>query len=123
MKEALSEFVFVYGTLKRGKSAHKFLKDCEDFGCHAVKGTMYGVNGVSYPMIKLSGDSLIHGEIYEVSEETLKVLDRYEGHPHHYKRIETLMLDPGGDSTEAYAWVYEYQGSVEGLDVITSGVF
>lgn len=108
--------VFVYGTLKKGKRAHKFLNGC-DFLCdYDVQGTMYGHGLVPYPMIKLGGAYQVYGEVYKVSDETLKILDQYEGHPHLYKRqlIEHDCLT---------FWVYEYQGDVSGMDVITSGVY
>jgi gamma-glutamylcyclotransferase (GGCT)/AIG2-like uncharacterized protein YtfP len=53
----------------------------------------------------------------------LESMDRYEGHPHHYKRIEVGVWEPDDPISNAKAWVYEYQGSVEGLDVISEGVF
>lgn len=114
---ASSTNVFVYGTLKKGKSAHKFLKDCEFRGDYDIAGTMYGHGKVSYPMIKLGGDYRVHGEIYHVPEDVIGILDRYEGHPHLYKR-QQLTHEDGWE-----LWVYEYQGDVSGMDVITSGVF
>ena len=124
-----SEFVFVYGTLKKGKSAHKFLKGAEFLGEGHIKGTMYGHGLVPYPMIKLNNpDGVVLGEVYDVPAELMAAMDKYEGHPHHYKRVEVPIFDkddPNDTPTDdaAYAWVYEYQGSVEGLDVIKSGVF
>ena len=125
MKEAFSEFVFVYGTLKEGKSAHKLLKDAIFEGDFAVCGTMYGKNGVAYPMIKFNSMNLVFGEVYSITPDMLKTLDRYEGHPHHYKRERIQLRLPDGQFAEVDedTWVYEYQGSVEGLDVIESGVF
>jgi len=122
--EKVAEYpVFVYGTLKKGKSAHKFLKGAEYFGEYGVRGSLYGHGDVAYPMMKITASGLVFGELYGVTENMLASMDRYEGHPHHYKRTLTSLWKTNGIQLDDDAWVYEYQGSVEGLDVISEGVF
>jgi gamma-glutamylcyclotransferase (GGCT)/AIG2-like uncharacterized protein YtfP len=123
MMEQQSEFVFVYGTLKRGKSAHKFLKGADFITECWINGTMYGKNDTPYPMIKLnSSENTVYGEVYEVPVNLMPGMDKYECHPWLYKRVE-VDIHENSYGSSGKAWVYEYQGSVDGLDVISKGVF
>lgn len=78
--------VFVYGTLKRGfglngyLSKSKFLGECviNGFDMHTLR---------HFPAIT-QGKGKVHGEVYEVDEETLKLLDYIEGVPTLYIREE-----------------------------------
>lgn|SRR5574343_1090304 len=72
--------VFVYGSLKSGFHNHRLLKDSKFVG-HAVtkeKYTMYSYG--SFPSVTEEPEYNIHGEIYEITPETLKSLDRLEGY-------------------------------------------
>lgn len=56
-----------------------------------------------YPYQKVSR---IHGEVYEVDEETLWDLDALEGHPFWYRREKVpVVLE---DGREVEAWIYFY---------------
>lgn len=50
------------------------------------------------------GNSQVWGLIYEVSEEDLKALDRYEGHPNFYRRVEITINDAQGKKQKAIAY-------------------
>lgn len=89
--------VFVYGTLKRGFA-----------NCHLMQNGLNGVTrfvttgltkeafplvigtDASIPfMLPLKGQGKqVHGEIYEVDNNVLRVLDELEGHPTWYKRTQ-----------------------------------
>jgi gamma-glutamylaminecyclotransferase len=78
--------LFVYGTLRQGKSRQAFLKDSKFLG---KKKTLPKYNMVSlraFPGLLEEGDQKIVGEVYEVNDDTLWVVDRIEGHPSFYER-------------------------------------
>jgi len=92
--------VFVYGTLLAGFGNHKALmQDATFLGKTTTKGKMYSAGG--FPMVVRDDDerSIIHGEVYEVDDETARQLDRLEGHPRWYCR-EPVPTEHGE------AWIY-----------------
>ena len=104
-------FVFVYGTLKRGKRVHLLLSQAKFVGeGTASRYEMYIVR--DYPGI-VKGKGKVRGEVYEVNENTLKKLDEYEGVPFYYERVmDTVELD-SGEKVKAY--LYLYKGNVKAL--------
>lgn len=77
--------LFFYGTLKRGRSNHGFLKDCEFLGeAYTSKDYTLIVSGLPF-LIEREGEGC-KGELYEVPPEALKYIDRLEGHPDFYER-------------------------------------
>src|SRR5688572_18260143 len=96
--------IFVYGSLMTGHSNHDCLVGAQKIGVNAICGfSMYSLG--PYPFIVRCQDRMpiVHGEVYECDFETVKKLDRLEGHPHFYCR-ETVEL-VFGDAREAYAYV------------------
>lgn len=94
--------VFVYGSLKKGYGNHenhlgdqKFVKEVKIEGFD-----MYSVG--AFPAI-VDGTTTIHGEMYKVSGEAFKALDRLEGYPNHYNR--KLVKSTTGEE----AWIYFYK--------------
>lgn len=72
--------IFVYGTLKRDKSAGHLLANSQYLGLGTTsdKYTLYGSD--IYPGLVLEQNSSgVDGEIYCISENTKDILDRYEG--------------------------------------------
>lgn len=57
-------------------------------------------------------DGAVTGEVYEVSDETFRRLDRLEGHPRLYRRelVETEANGP--------AWMYVYQSTPPAAAVV-----
>lgn len=88
--------VFVYGTLKQGHHNHRLLEDSTYMGKHTIKDGYLMYNLGAYPaVIKQNGEGLpVHGEIYEITEATLKSLDVLEGYPELYYR-ETIHTEFG----------------------------
>ena len=84
--------VFVYGTLKRGFYNHRILEHANRLG-NAVtceKFTMFSLG--PYPMVMPKPKHKIKGEVYEVDDEILERLDRLEGYPDFYTRVETEVI-------------------------------
>ncbi|KAL4001682.1 AIG2-like family protein [Acanthocheilonema viteae] len=113
-KIARMAFVFVYGTLKRGEPNASIMADLIT-GMQRFIGTGKTVN--AYPLIIASEYNIpfclnkpgignrINGELYEVDEQKLEVLDEFEGHPTFYRRqLEEVEMDHSG--TVVTAWIY-----------------
>ena len=79
-----------------------------------------------YATIKRSRDDKVIGAIYEVSERDLRRLDRYEGYPRNYSRMNATIFDNDGNPVEAVTYIKvgqieETQPSKEYLAVIQQG--
>ena len=116
-------FVFVYGTLRRGQSndinrlrpSPRFVADAE------VAGTLYDLG--PYPGIRLGGDGVVQGEVYEIAPELELRLDEIEEvHPQatgEYAKREVRVRSASGEWT---CLVYEIHPSrVTGVPVIGQG--
>lgn len=72
-------YVFVYGTLMSGQGNHILLSDAEFIGEATIKDkTLYDLP-YGFPAV-IDGENEVRGEVYKVSEEELKSLDRLEGY-------------------------------------------
>jgi gamma-glutamylcyclotransferase (GGCT)/AIG2-like uncharacterized protein YtfP len=91
--------VFVYGTLKRGQRNSRYLQSADFIGtfCTEAIFSMYAFD--DYPAVCEQGHHAIHGEIYQVSDIQLGLLDELEWYPDFYQRI--LIPTGYGD-----AWIY-----------------
>ena len=94
--------VFVYGTLKRGQRNFHQMRDAAFVGEHVTvaRYTMFCFD--TYPAVCLNGSSAITGEVFRVSAPRLRALDRFEGHPEYYRRIQI-------DTEHGRAWMYVMQ--------------
>lgn len=114
--------VFVYGSLKRGFHNHPLIEQQHVKpifkGLDKIKGTMLNLG--QFPAL-VPGNTLVSGEVWEVSGTCMVDLDRLEGHPHIYQRyFHTL------ESGEK-AWVYflskSYHYTVRNSPVVKSGIW
>jgi len=110
-------YLFVYGTLKRGGVMHWLLQDFPFLGRAKAEDFMLYDLG-PYPAM-VYGDGVVYGEVYEVSEEVLQAIDWVEGVPVLFRRefIEVVFED--GFSLKV--WAYIYNGSVKGFPRVESG--
>ncbi len=98
--------VFVYGSLMRGLHNHHYLRTARlveatlTVSEHSLVdlGAFPGVTWL--PLAWEHHSTPIKGELYEVDDPTLALLDRLEGHPRFYERKE-VDLQNG-----ATAWMY-----------------
>lgn len=114
--------VFVYGTLKAGERNHHLMKDAKFITLTAAPGHLYA--GISYPAaippevaLEVEVPPWICGEVYEVNEETLRRLDRLEGHPHFFERTEVTLWD------KTKASMYYYKHDVSWMKSLPQGVW
>lgn len=105
--------VFVYGTLKKGYGNHILLEESKYLGKYNTEPefTMHSLR--AFPAVLPFGNTSIKGEVYEVDSDTFKRLDRLEGYPSLYERIQ--IPTEYGD-----AWVY-IMNSVRDINVVESG--
>jgi len=115
--------VFVYGTLMTGmRNHHRMLND--GITLWGSKANLYGdftmearrtSSGYLAPIVmrNVPGDphGIVNGEIYEVDNENLMLLDMFEGHPDVYRRerVTANYAKEGGDVGEITAWSYIYK--------------
>ena len=76
------EQIFVYGSLKSGRSAHHLLAGAQRQADGWLDGVRLG-RFEGYPML-WCGDQAINGEVYRVDPALMTQLDAYEGVPNDY---------------------------------------
>lgn len=121
--------VFVYGTLKLGNRLNPVLAK-DTFICHTVTADKaYDlIGGSGFPWMVRSEDRFgyaIKGDLYDVSEPTLKRLDEIEGHPFMYKR-ESILVKNGEVDEEAFVYLAADEtnrGNTRGIKVEPAGSF
>lgn len=108
--------VFVYGTLtRRGGAMNHICPDAVYLYDTEIPGTIYDLGGIpGYSM--RHGPCHVKGEVWSVSDEGLKYLDRYEGMPYLYDRA--MIAVPNSDE---HVWVYEYKRPLYEAPVINNG--
>jgi len=98
--------IFVYGTLKRGCFNDYMLKDSE-FIDEVITKDPYLLIHDSLPFLIKNSDheysTKIKGELYEVTDDVFKKIDKLEGHPTFYTRQCIWVINKGN---MVYAWCY-----------------
>ncbi|KAK3761465.1 hypothetical protein RRG08_045692 [Elysia crispata] len=123
MTAAVTHLAFMYGTLKTTEANHKVLFSRDPAGVTFVGE---GQTVDLYPLVvttpfnipfllhKENAGKKIQGEIYQVSEATLRLLDEFEGHPDFYERrkvkaelLTDAALEPLGEGAKPVdVWLY-----------------
>ena len=111
--------VAVYGTLKRGFSNHHLLQHADYLGETLLRDlTLYDLG--LFHAARLEPSRGVRVEVFGIGESTLEALDQLEGYrpwqpeDSFYQRHE--LSTPLG-----MAWVYIYNRSFQGLEVIAKG--
>lgn len=113
--------IFVYGTLLSGQGNNRrFLQNDESklIGESIILGfTMHDLGAfpalVEQDMGLSDGENIIHGEVWEVSDEVFQSLDYLEGYPRFYNRKEV-------ETEFGQAWVY-FCNNAQDDPIIESG--
>jgi gamma-glutamylcyclotransferase len=64
-----------------------------------VRGGTAGAN------IQPAQGKTVHGVLYKIEESSMRSLDRYEGVPDHYRRIEVQVTPEGGQAVPAQIYI------------------
>ena len=102
--------IFVYGTLKKGFRNHdRFCGNAISIELATVNGRLYDT-GWGFPAMQLSDnpDDIVHGEIITIPEADLPAIDRLEGVPRLYQRVEIRAVSEDGTKSTAYCYVMEH---------------
>lgn len=97
--------IFTYGSLRKGFHNHGLLRDSEFLGQYHTGPGYIKVPGPGFPFLIPDPEGPgTYGELYSVTDLTLEMLDRLEGHPHFYVRT---MIDVSNleNTTKAYAYL------------------
>ena len=98
-------YVFVYGTLREGFYNHKRLEMNKEQkigeGKTPPNFTLLDLGGL--PAV-VKGESVITGEVYQVTAKKLDYLDYLEGHPHFYRREQ---VDIVVGEAHHMCWMYK----------------
>lgn len=106
-------YVFVYGTLKKGQSNHRLIREFNCLGEATMKGTLYDLG--PFPALTLEpANDTIHGEVYDVNtKDGVERLDYLEGYDpnsksNFYDRVEVdCVLKDTSKTIKAYVYVHK----------------
>jgi gamma-glutamylcyclotransferase (GGCT)/AIG2-like uncharacterized protein YtfP len=101
--------LFIYGTLRKEAKSH--IKPSKSLGLDSVQGKIYDING-HYPGFK-HGKKKVIGEVVEIDEDKLNLIDAYEGDEYNRVKVTTT----NGNE----AWIYEYIPEIAKSKEIKSG--
>lgn len=117
-------YVFVYGTLKRGHYNHNHLEKSLFLSNAQVKGELLDIGPFPGLLGKKNDNSkpkFVQGEVYLVDNETLARLDKLEGEGSLYHRKSTIAHCGQHRTARVFSvWAY-YWGSHTDYPVIESG--
>lgn len=130
MNEARIYKLFVYGSLLSGfrSPAYEYISRFFSFdGDAKVKGKLFDLG--SYPAGVPSAEGFITGELYTIRNESefewaIGQLDDYEGvsvEPDEIQLYKRELVDVFIKNRTVPAWIYWYNGSVQGKPSIESG--
>jgi gamma-glutamylcyclotransferase (GGCT)/AIG2-like uncharacterized protein YtfP len=110
----MSERIFVYGTLKRGLSNHRYLAGQRFLGEARTTPEYRLVNFGGYPgMFAVEKDGVsVRGEVWDVDEACRAELDVLEDVAHGMYALEPVTLLAPFDANAV--WTYVYRWPVEG---------
>jgi gamma-glutamylcyclotransferase (GGCT)/AIG2-like uncharacterized protein YtfP len=93
--------VFVYGTLLSGEPNHDRLRGARLIASTRTESRYTLLSLGPYPALVEGGTTSVAGEVYDVDDELLRALDRFEGVPSLYRRVRIHLL--GGSVADGYA--------------------
>jgi len=101
--------VFIYGSLKKNKKLHSYLKDAKFLGyaSTAEKYPLIISKSGWYPyLLNYPGRGFrVKGEVYDVNYTLLKRLDRLEEVPRYYKR-KKIRVKLKSKTCKVYVYIY-----------------
>lgn len=114
----MAHLVFVYGTLMKGEHHHTRLAHARFLRAAETRSSYDLVQIDYYPAMLPGGRYRVLGELFEVDDQTLALLDELEEVPHYYER-HTIEL---ADGTRAFAYIMPRDRAAHGSP-LASGCF
>ena len=113
------DHLFVHGTLRRGCGDNKFISTGIFLGS-AETAQPYALCLVkNKPLVTKRPVATIKGEVYEVTDEILALVDRLSGHPRiNQRELVTVRLE---DGRTLDAWLYFHLQPLHNAVLIESG--
>lgn len=111
--------VVVYGTLKQGNHLSYILDGCQYLEPVKIHGYKIYHSGYGFPFVLFTGcnDDYFYGELYEVDDSKLKILDSVESEGTMYNRVdialENKQLNIQPDESFLNVPTYLYVGIIE----------
>lgn len=108
------KYLFVYGTLKKGYSNNMLLRDTE-FIEKSVTIDNFNIKSFGIPIVikpvntemKKEAKPII-GEVYNIPQEVLDIVDLLEGHPDLYRReLTKVKLFETQEIVDAYVYFFQ----------------
>lgn len=99
-------FLYVYGTLRKGRANHHYLDGAKYLGEYITDNNYtLIVSGLPF-LVKRKGAG-VKGELYQVTPDMIREIDKLEGVPSFYKRelIHVTSFETG-QTAEAYTYVH-----------------
>ena len=128
MHQRCNNKIFIYGSLKKGgrERGLQESKNCKFIGTAITTQSIFNLHDLGkFPTISLNGKYKIQGEIWSVTKDKLRELDRIEGYPKLYTKTlvdtnlgeaETYLLTDNSwqnYNTNSFSWkVHEDRGVV-----------
>jgi gamma-glutamylaminecyclotransferase len=114
-------YLFAHGILKTGGRNNNLISSSVLLG-NAVTEQDYALYTVNNkPLVTRLPKTRIKGEVYAVSDDTLTLVDRFEGHPRINKRdLVTVKLE---DGNTVEAWLYFHIQPLRESVLIESGEY
>ncbi len=116
-------YIFVYGTLKKGKCRHDILVEGKAEFIDYAELEGYDIYDTGYYPGIVKGKGKVYGEVYCVSDELLNVLDIIEGVDYNLFKREILPVELLNYKTKLYVFVYVFQGNTNYLQLIANGKY
>ena len=110
------EYLFVYGTLRRGGSNDFRVTGARFIGPGAVRGRIYQIDW--FPgLIPDPAAGWVRGEVYAADARMIEALDAFEGNE--YRRVRVPVALDDGNTLEA--WLWQWLGEIDEARRINSG--
>jgi gamma-glutamylcyclotransferase (GGCT)/AIG2-like uncharacterized protein YtfP len=108
--------IFVYGTLMKGEYNHYLLESSRFLDNASTRAEFDLFDLGLYPAMAEQGRLQVKGEIYEVDDSALAMVDMLEDHPNWYTRTKIRLSN--GETVETYIMP---RRKLEGFPIIESG--
>ncbi|HKN75177.1 MAG TPA: gamma-glutamylcyclotransferase family protein [Candidatus Acidoferrum sp.] len=123
---SLPQYIFFYGSLKRGGEAHERLRGRVRFiSPGRIRADLYRLSGQEYPgaVLTTSPNRFVKGDLFLLQdpEKTLRDLDEFEGVDEGLFRRE--LVDAWARGRRIKAWAYLYGRPLTDANLIPAGIY